>query len=66
MTDQHKKHFFEHWIAAYGTRLDEVARHKKSKHLQGNSDSLSEASLSASPAISAETMAKTPLNRSQQ
>ncbi|HEV3040771.1 MAG TPA: hypothetical protein VHA33_23600 [Candidatus Angelobacter sp.] len=65
MTDQHKKHFFEHWITAYGNRLDEVAGHKKT-NIKVTADSLKETSLSASPAISTETAAKTPLNRLQQ
>jgi hypothetical protein len=74
MTEQHKKHFFQHWITAYGNHLNEVARHKK-PITKLTEDSLKEAPLSASPAIDlppqphtmrAETAAKTPINRSQQ
>jgi hypothetical protein len=65
MTD-HKKHFFEHWITAYGNRLDEVAGQKVTKHLNVSTDSLKETSLSASPAISAEKPVKIPVNRPQQ
>ncbi|HEV2962363.1 MAG TPA: hypothetical protein VG649_11100 [Candidatus Angelobacter sp.] len=75
MTDHHKKHFFEHWITAYGNRLDEVARHKKTTTAKLSEGSVQEGPLSASPAIDlpprqhtihAETAVKTPINRSHQ
>ena len=75
MTDQHKKHFFERWITAYGNRLDEVAQHKKTTSMKLTEDSLKESPLSASPAIDlppvphamrAETAVKIPINRTHQ
>ncbi len=67
MTDQHKKQFFQHWIAAYGNHLNEVARHKRTETKMAG-DSLQEMPISASPAVglqishaaSTETKAKFP------
>ena len=75
MTEQHKKHFFHHWITAYGNRLDEVAQHKKPTNIKLTEDSMIETLLSASPAIDlppvphamrAETAVKIPINRTHQ
>jgi hypothetical protein len=75
MTEQHKKRFFEHWITAYGNRLDEVARNKKAATAKSPEGSLQEMSLSSSPAIdlqpNSHTMkagaaAKTSISRSHQ
>ncbi len=73
MTEQHKKQFFEHWITAYGNRLDEVARNKKAA--KSAEDSLQERPLSTSPpidlqprqhTINPEVAAKISINRSHQ
>jgi hypothetical protein len=75
MTEQHKKRFFEHWITAYGNRLDEVAKNKKMAATKLPEDSLQEIPRSTSPimdlqaqphTMSAEAAAKTPINRSHQ
>jgi hypothetical protein len=76
MTEPHKKRFFEHWIAEYCNRLDEVARNKKVAEAKLHEGSLKEMSLPGGNTIDiqpkpharsvAETVAKTPLNRSNQ
>lgn len=76
MTEQHKKRFFEHWIAEYCNRLDEVARNKKAAEAKLHEGFMKEIPLSGSPAIdiqpqpharsAAETVAKIPFNPSNQ